>query len=681
MYRTKARVLFLIFCCVFVINISAQDAGNISWEDILEQLSMDDDEESPNWENEIEELSDLASEPINLNTATKEQLERFPFLTDIQIEKILAYIYIHGQMQTIYELQMVENMDRQTIQYLLPFVFVSKIREKEPIPSVKNILKYGKQEITTRLDIPFYKRKGYKGTADSDNTYLGHPMYHSLRYSFQYRDKLYAGLTGEKDTGEPLFALHNKKGYDYYSFYFFLRNINHLKALAIGNYRLSFGQGLVISNDFTMGKTTSAGTLYTRNSGIKKHSSTDEYNYFRGLAATVQWGDFTVSGFYSHRSYDGIVTDSTITSIQKTGLHRTAREAGRKNVATSQLMGGNITYTRNNLKIGLTGVYYFFDRPYQPQLREYSKYNLRGNYFYNAGLNYKYMWNGFTLTGEAAVGKKGGIAALNSINYSLLSGYTFMLIHRYYDHNYRALYARAFSEGGYVQNENGWYFAAETTSIKYWRLFLSVDFFSFPWWKYGIDASSQGTDGMFQATYTPNNRLTMLFRYRYKKKDKNYTDEEKVKTIRPLHHHRLRYQLKYAPVDNLSLRTTLDYNHIHPAKASASQGYQVVQAVSYTFAKLPLRVEVQGSYFRTDDYASRVYASEKGLLYTFYTPSYYGHGSRMGAYVRWDIHKNWMVIGKYGQTMYYDRDEIGSGQDVISGSKKADLQLQLRVKF
>ena len=40
-----------------------------------------------------------------------------------------------------------------------------------------------------------------------------------------------------------------------------------------------------------------------------------------------------------------------------------------------------------------------------------------------------------------------------------------------------------------------------------------------------------------------------------------------------------------------------------------------------------LSVSVQGIWFHTDDYDSRVYASERGLLYTFYTPSFYGKGS------------------------------------------------------
>ena len=269
MKQMKACVLFLLWMIIYA-NLYGQNVSSEQWEEIVEQLSVATEDFNLDLNSLIEDLSERMQEPLNLNTITKEQLEQFIFLTDIQIENILAYLYIHGQMQTIYELQMVEGMDKQTIQYLLPFVYVKPVEQKEHFPSVNKILRYGKNEILTRFDIPFYKRKGY------EKAYLGPPVYHSLRYGFRYRDHIYAGFTAEKDAGEPFGALHNQKGEDYYSFYVLLKDIGKLKALAIGNSRLSFGQGLVISNDLIMGKTSSLTTITSRNNSMKKHSSTDE---------------------------------------------------------------------------------------------------------------------------------------------------------------------------------------------------------------------------------------------------------------------------------------------------------------------------------------------------------------------------------------------------------------------
>lgn len=676
MNYSKTCTMFFLILNVSIPNIVAQNIAESGMEDVLEQLIEGSEEESYNWENEIEELYSRIQEPINLNGITKEQLEQFPFLSDLQIENILAYLYIHGQMQTIYELQLVEEMDRQTIRYLLPFVYARPIEERDPLPTLKNILSYGKNELVTRVDIPFYRRKGY------DTSYLGPSTYHSLRYSFRYKDQLYAGVTAEKDAGEPMFALHNKKGYDYYSFYLYIRNMRRIKTLALGNYRLSFGQGLVMSNDFMLGKSTTISSMVTRKNSIRKHSSTDEYNYFRGVATTIQlykW--LTLSAFYSHRSLDAIATDESITSIQKTGLHRTQKESDRREVATMQLAGGNIEYSKNKLKVGLTGIHYFFDRPYLPQIREYSKYNIRGNHFHNIGLNYKYRWRRFTFLGETAIDKNRNPATLNAVNYSYRQTYRVVLLHRYYAYNYWNMFARSFSEGGYVQNENGWYMAVEANPIRYWTFFLSADFFSFPWWKYLVDAPSMGYDLSAKATFKPAENLQMYVRYRYKKKDKNYTDEDKIKTVRPLYQHQLRYQFTYTPHANISLRSTIDYNRIYPEHVSASQGFQFVQSVSYALPTFPLRFELQGSFFRTDNYLSRVYTSEKGLLYTFYTPSFYGKGIRLNAFLRYDMNRHWMIIARYGQTTYSDREEIGSGNDLIEGNKKCDLQLQVRMKF
>ena len=650
-------------------------------EEVLEDLSVNNDinnsVNSLNWENELEELSNRLQEPVNLNSATREQLEQFPFLSDIQIEHLLAYIYIHGQMETIYELQLVEELDRQTIQYLLPFVCIKAINN-EPAFRWKTMLKdagrYGKNEVLTRLDIPFYKRKGY------EHTYLGPSVYNSVKYTFRYRDQLYAGGVAEKDAGEPFAALHNRYGYDYYSFYLLLQNCGRLKSLAVGNYRLSFGQGLVMSTDYLMGKTIYASSFNNRSTGIKRHSSTDEYNYFHGVATTVALTKrLSVSAFYSHRNMDGVVTDGEITSVYKTGLHRSRKEADKKNLLTSQLTGGNVSYQQNHIRLGITGVYYVFNRPYEPELTGYSKYNIHGNHFYNLGIDYAYRWRRFSFQGETAIGKQGW-ASLNRLLYSPVQDIQFMLIHRFYSYDYWAMYAHSFGEGSTVQNEQGYYVGLETTPFSHWRFFVSFDLFSFPWKKYRINKPSRGTDGLIQATFTPRTNLSMYLKYRYKQKERDLTGSKGTLTL-PIFHHQLRYRLNYSLNDVFSSRTTLDYNHFHSQDRAATKGYQVTQMISSQLPWTRLFADVQGSYFCTDDYDSRVYVSEKGLLYTFYTPSFQGRGFRCAVRLRYELNKHWLFITKFGETIYLNRNEIGSGNDLIYGNKKADIQMQLRIKF
>lgn len=657
--------------------LEAQNTTVSLWEENLEQLSMENEEER-NWEDELQELAQRLQDPVNLNTATKRQLEQFPFLADIQIENILAYVYIHGQMQTIYELQLIGEMDKHTIELLLPFVCVRAVEGKKSYPSLKRVAKYGRQEVLTRLDIPFYTRKGY------EKSYLGPSLYHSLRYNFHYSDYLQAGITAEKDAGEPLLALHNRKGYDYYSLYFLLKDWGRLRTLALGNYRLSFGQGLVLGTDFCLGKTFSMSTSEYRTGGIRKHSSTDEYNYFRGAAAAIEISpSLQVSSFYSHRSMDGVVKDGKITSIYKTGLHRTQKEADKAHAFTMQLAGTNVTYDKKHLKIGLTGIYYFFNHPYEPDLKKYAKYNLHGNNFYNVGIDYKYRLRRFTWAGEAATGKR-GCALLNRLKYDFSSDCRAVLIHRYYSHDYWTLFGHSFGESSTPQNENGWYLAAEATPLAHWRFFASVDLFSFQWLKYRISKPSQGVDGMFQGTYSPRRNLFMYLNYRYQQKERDVS-ETSGKTVLPVLRHRLRYRLNY--IRSLwNFRTTLDYTHFRQRdgggyRFEGKQGWQCTQSCSYAFHDFPLSVSLQGTYFRTDDYDSRIYAYEGGLLYTFYTPSFYGKGFRYSTYFRYDLNKTFMFLAKFAQTVYQGRETIGSGNDLIRGNKKTDLQMQLRIKF
>lgn len=651
-------------------------------EEVMEDLSVDNLSEGgvdeQDWEDELEELSTRFSARLNLNCATREQLKQFPFLTETQIEQLLAYVYIHGQMKTLYELQLVKEMDRETIHRLLPYVCADSVAGDVEF-RWKNLLinawEYGRSEVLMRTDIPFYKRRGY------EQVFLGPPVYNSVKYTYRYGEHLYLGLVGEKDAGEPFGALHNRYGYDFYSFCLFLKRCGWLKTLAVGNYRVSFGQGLVVGTDYLLGKTMYAFSFEGGSRGIKRYASTDEYNYFRGMAATVSLAKHTeLSAFYSHRQLDGVVVDGEISSIYTTGLHRSRKEVDKRHRFTLQTAGGNLGFRFNRLQVGVTALAYLFDYPYEPKRSGYAKYNLHGQRFYNASIDYAYRFPSLSLQGETAVGSRGW-ASLNRLRYTPTTRTKLMLLHRFYSYDYWALFACAFSEGGKVQNEQGYYVGVETSPFSAWTFLASADFFAFPWKKYRVSRASRGAEGMLQAVFTPRSDWSMSARYRYEQKERDLT-EQGIKFTLPTYRHQLRYRLDYARGGNFACRTTLEYNQFHQRGKAPHRGYAATQRVSYSLPQPGWFFDIQGSYFSTDHYDVRTYIPEGGLLHSYYTPMLEGRGFRFSFRVRYKPPSDrWMLLAKLGETHYSDRSEIGTGYESISGATKTDLQMQVRVKF
>ena len=682
-------ITWLIACLSMFLSVNKLSAQE-SWESIIEQLMNNNDEiASSNWQSLMEDLAEMKEHPVNINTASKEQLEKFPFLSDGMVENILDYIRRYGPMLTDKELLMVKDMDIQTARVLKLFITFQQPEKEEYTPTLKNILKYGKQELSTRVDIPFYTRAGYQPFTSEyikenpNKRYLGKSFYHNVRYQFRYSDKIYVGITAEKDAGELFFTGKNAKGYDYYSPYIYVRDIGRINALALGNYRLSYGYGLVMNTDFSMGKSATLSTLGNKARGIKKHSSTDEYNYFQGIAGSIRITKrLTADAFYSYRKMDGIVDNQLITSIKEDGYHRIPRDYEKKNTFSNQLIGSNIHYNGKNFESGLTAVYNVFNKVLNTTPRAYNKYYPRGRDFFNAGINYKLFWKKFTLQGETAMDKNGKIATMNMLRYSPKESFQLVVMNRFYDLAYQSIYARSIGEGSMVQNESGFYIGLETSFLRYFKLSTYGDLFYFPWKKYQLSKNgTKGFDGVVQLSYSPGYQLDMFIRYRYKNKHKDFTPDDGEKVTLPYIQQKWKYQLNYSPINELMLKTTVDYVRNGHQNKEVSQGILLGQSIGYRFCKIPLQLDAGGAWFSTDDYASRISMYEKGLLYSFSIPSFYGKGERFTFNARYEWGKHIILQAKYALTHYRDREVISSGLEEIKGSMKTDLYMQVRLKF
>lgn len=659
--RLFLMIILLGLCAV----LSAQD----DWEDDFYQIIEEEDIEDADYETAYDVLSDLAAYRMNINTASREDLERIPFLAPDEIEDICAYLYRHGNMKTIDELAMIESIDYNKRRLLQQFLYVDEQR-KDRFPSLNDILKHGRHELMLTAKVPFYEREG-----DKDG-YLGYQYKHNIRYNFRYSDHVRFGIVGAQDAGEPFFANKNKAGYDFYSFYLLVKDLGCLKTLAVGKYRVEYGMGLVVNNGFSLGKSYMLSSLGRTGNTIRAHSSTQQGGYMQGAAATIAIADgLEASAFVSYRGIDGTLNgDSTIATIVTTGYHRTETEMSKKNNARQTAVGGNLRYSFRRFHIGITGVYTSLNKDLQPYTSSlYRYYYAAGNNFYNIGINYGYTGGRLTVNGETATGDCGAMATINAVSLRLNSEIDVMAVQRFYSKRYYSLFARSFSEGGSVQDESGVYGGLRWHPSRQLSVTAYTDYAYFPWPRYYTSSCSHAWDNMLTVTYTPG-FWSFYARYRYKMRERD-TSEEPLMAYRREHKARLYAAYKGT---KLSLKTQADIAFV--SHEESSRGGMLTQTAGYKYGKR-LHFYASVGYFNTDDYNCRVYNYERGMLYSFNSASYYGEGIRYSLLLRSDITDNLTINCKIATTDYFDRSTISSGYQEIMHSSMTDMELQARWTF
>ena len=647
------------------------------WQQLLSDLSSSEDFEHVAWQDYEEDLEEMAQHPVNLNTATREELERMPFLTASQVEDILFYIYRYGQLKSMSELTLISSIGWYQRQLMSCFFYVADDGSKPAFPSLKNIAQYGKHEVMGMLKVPFYERKG---DASGTGGYLGYPYKHGLRYQFRYGNSVKLGFVASQDAGEPFFGGRNTMGYDFYSFYLQVKNLGRWKNITLGRYRLNAGLGLILNNDFGFGK-FSALTSLGRSSSciIRGHSSRSSANYLQGAAATYTLlKGLELTGFLSYRQIDATLSadGGGIKTILKTGLHRTVNEISKQKVASNILVGGNISYRHQGWHIGGTAFYTSFSLPLTPNKSQlYKRFAPEGNAFWNASISYGYISHRLTLSGETATGDCGSIATLNAASYLCSDHFTLMALHRFYSARYYSLFSNSFSEGSDVQDENGVYLGFTWIPAHHWSITAYSDFAYFAWPKYQTRESTQSWDNLVNILFQPSRVLTVGGRFRYK--DKAGTTTSRLRLYATISQKRW------------SAKTSLDYTMSQAESTMTnegdelSKGYMVSEHIGWEWKWKQLKGTLRGclGYFHTSDFASRIYAYEPGLLYQMSFGSYYGEGIRYALVARSEIGSHLLLIAKLGTTDYFDRSHISSGLQEISRSSQTDLEIQVKWKW
>ncbi|GAB1453505.1 helix-hairpin-helix domain-containing protein [Draconibacterium sp.] len=673
------QILLLIFVAIAVFSNAQEKDPNRIIESIIES-HLDKIDEQTDVALIIEDLEGFAEKPININATTASELSRLYILNDVQINKLLEYLSNFGPAYSIFELKTIDGFTPNLLQKIEPFIWFGPREEKQKFGDA---FQYGKNQVLLRTLGNVQVARGYKPNDDGVKPYEGNQYKYYTRYKYEAKDQFSAGFTAEKDQGESFFAGSNKQGFDFYSAHASVRINSTFEQVTVGDFLVRSGQGLVLWQGYTTGKSENILAISKTNQGIRPSTAVDENLFFRGVATTLNFGKAKLKIFYSQKNDDGNIVgnDSTgnfVTSLQTSGYHRTNSEIEDKNSVRNKNFGGIVSWNFSNLKIGATLIKQQLNMPLIPASQLYNQFRFSGTENLAGGVDYTFNRGKYQLFGEAAMSKSKGKAFVQGAIVNLNDQLSFSLLYRHFDKNYQSLWANTFAEGSNISNESGLYFGTKILPVKYVTLSAYSDLYKSPWINYSTAAPSTGWDALLQANVVLSRKTDFYIRYKNEEKEVKFIQDERYVNL-PEQVQKLRLHFNYRYSETIVLKTRIEHALYNGLEKET--GLMLFQDIQFSPIKNPLNISARIAWFDTDSYNSRIYAYENDLLYTFSIPAFYGNGFRTYLNLGYKISKNIDCWFKIANTSWNDRDVISSGYNEISGNNKTELKLQLRLKI
>ncbi len=674
--------IWLIIVILFFSGISITVPVPAQEPAALREQSMEANAENAGTEGLDDDLLQLLEHyrraPLNLNTATEGDLQELMLLTALQIKQLVQYRRMLGPLRSRYELQAIPGWDLAVIEQLLPYITVSDTPGFGE--SVLQRLKGGQHSLLLRV------AQSFRQQAPAEPVYPGSPQRVLLRYRYQFKNTLQYGVLAEKDPGESWGIGARGRGGGFFSAHLFTRNAGLLRVLALGDFTVNMGQGLLIWQSLAFRKGAEVMQIRRQSAVLRPYHAAGEYNFHRGLGCTIGTGRWQFTGFASLRNLDGnreadsVSGDYFITSLQQSGLHRTRSEVSDRGAQRQFTLGGALAWNRPGWHLGLNALHYRFGLPFRKQALPYNKYAMAGTVASFGSLDFNLTYRNLHLFGELAASPGKPAAILMGGLISLAPVLDLSIVYRYLPPGHQPLQANAFSENTLPSNETGFFTGISIRPAAAWRLDAYTDLFRFPWLRFRADAPGSGMDCLVQLLYRPGKQLETSIRFRSETKEQQVTGDlqEQWAPALPYNRKQLRWQLQYHLSPELFLRCRADLSWYRAEKQEREEGILLYADLQYKrpFARWSLAGRLQ--YFETAGFNSRLYAYEQDVLYSFSIPAFQGQGFRYYLLVKYRLSTSLGLWARVARTI---QGNVFNGEAASGGGNPTDCTLQLQFRF
>jgi hypothetical protein len=655
---TKITFILLVLIIMPLDNVLAQsDTVETAVDEIFRELAEESDDDIDK-SGLIDRLEELAENPLDINRASINELLEIPGMDILTAGKILSYRNDTGRIFSLTELNTISGINLKKLNRLKIFLKVENYFG-DKISTTDSFSLHFRNRVAANLK----KEDGF-----IRNKFEGNNLktYNRLKVNYNnYR----LGITVDKDPGERSIT-------DFYSLHLSLNNFGIFNKVIIGDFLSEFGQGLALWGPYSFSKSSEAvDPVKKKSMGIYEYTSTDENNFFRGIAANIKLKDFWFSLFYSNHNIDADVDTSEgyIQSAPVSGYHRTSTELMKKSSAGERTLGIMINASfSKNINLGLLLYQTKFSSSFVP----HSVYDLRGSEFSFYSLSYNLFYKNINLFGEASFNGL-SLASISCLEITITDFFAIVTSIRSYPGNYYNIHSFGFGEQNNTQNEFGIYNGLKfSTPVGLFNLYY--DQFKFPHKSYYSPLPASGDEFLFNYTTSPLKGLTTNFKYKFEDKDFGIKAGETIQ-IHKREKSSLRIESKYILNKEIELKTRVEVSSYEISDIDVSEkGFMIYQDLKF-IPSGNYYIDGRIIFFRTDSFNSAIYEFENDLEGTYSITGLSGQGIRWYFLVKYKLFDMLKLSFKYSELYKPAEKTLGSGYSEIIGN--FDNQISLQIEF
>jgi len=259
-------------------------------------------------------------------------------------------------------------------------------------------------------------------------------------------------------------------------------------------------------------------------------------------------------------------------------------------------------------------------------------------------------------------------AAIQAFGFKPADRLSMNLLLRDYEKGFFALHGRGPGSSNYPHRSVTGSFTLEAAR----NIFISggCEIVSYPWLRYNVSSPSYSQRKEIRIRYSPSINFSVEGVYYLSLTTADAPEPNNVSQLDEQLMRNFRTVIKYSITTNLTLSSRICYK---VSDAGNNAGVLLMQDISYLFNNIPLRCWFRLSVFNTDSWASRIYAYENDLLYSYSVPALYGTGSKSYLMLSWKL-RGWSEV-----RFKYSVQSKDMGSAVARNTEEFRLQIRITI--